>query len=89
MKQGQPINVKLDVTQPVTSTEGNHVFQEGVILRKVSKFLIGAQEDGIIPVPVFFDPLTGKILIEMLPQELREEYSKLQGEEISTNGEEA
>lgn len=86
MKPGQPVNVKLDATEPITSPEGNHVFVEGVLLRKVSKFIIGAQEDGIIPVPCFFDPKTGKILIELLPKELREEYTQLQGE---LNGEKA
>lgn len=80
MKQGQPVNVKLDATTAVVSSDGNHIFQEGIILRKVSKFLIGAQEDGLIPVPVFFDVKTGKICIELLHPELREEYAKLQGE---------
>ena len=39
----QPLNVNVDFkqTQPITSPDGNHVFAEGVILRKVSKFLTG------------------------------------------------
>ncbi len=82
MKPGQPVNVNLKATTAVVNQEGHHVFQEGVVLRKVSRFVIGAQEDGIIPVPVFFDPKTGKILIELLHPELRAEYAKIQGEEF-------
>ena len=71
----QPINLNLDLTssQPVTSPEGNHIFQEGIILRKVSKFLTGTDKDAIVPIPVFYDINTNKIMLEMLPPALREE----------------
>jgi len=74
MKDQVKLNIDLKATQPVTSSEGNSVFAEGVILRKVSKFLAGTSEDGIIPIPVFYDIKSGKILIETLPKELREEF---------------
>lgn len=76
MNQKPQMNVNIDIknTQPITSPEGNHVFQEGVILRKVSRFVTGTQEDGVIPVPVFFDVKTGKVLVELLPKELRAEF---------------
>jgi len=76
MNQKPQMNVNIDIknTQPITSPEGNQVFQEGVILRKVSRFVTGTQEDGIIPVPVFFDVQTGKVLVELLPKELRAEF---------------
>jgi hypothetical protein len=72
----QQLNVNIDIknTRPITSPEGNQVFQEGVILRKVSRFVTGTSEDGIIPVPVFFDVVTGKVLVELLPKELKEEF---------------
>ncbi len=78
-KQPQNLNVNVDIksTQPITSPEGHHVFAEGVILRKVSKFVAGTSEDAIMPIPVFYDVKTGKILVEMLPKELREEYADL------------
>lgn len=82
MKQGQPTNVPLKSTTAIVNEDGNHLFQEGIILRKVSKFIIARDEDGIIPIPVFYDPKTGKILIELLPPELREEYAFLQGDLI-------
>lgn len=76
MNQKPQLNVNIDIknTQPITSPEGNQVFQEGVILRKVSRFVTGTQEDGIIPVPCCFDVVTGKVLVELLPNELRAEF---------------
>ena len=70
--------MKVDITQstPIKSEDGNQVFQEATILRKVSKFLTGTSEDGIIPIPVFIDIKTGKILLKMLPKELRTEYEE-------------
>ena len=71
------LNVNIDIksSTPLISPDGNHVFAEGVIIRKVSKFVAGTSEDAVIPVPVFYDVKSGKILIEMLPKELREEFS--------------
>ena len=78
MNQKPQMNVNIDIknTTPITSPEGNQVFSEGVILRKVSKFVTGTQEDGVIPVPVFYDVVTGKILVELLPKELRAEFEE-------------
>lgn len=78
MNQKPQLNVNIDIknTQPIKSPEGNLVFQEGVILRKVSRFVTGTSEDGIIPVPCFFDVKTGKVLIELLPKELRAEFEE-------------
>jgi len=73
------LNIDIKQTMPITS-EGNHVFQEAVILRKASKFLVGTSEDAVIPIPVFIDVQTGKILTELLPKELREEYEEYNNE---------
>jgi hypothetical protein len=83
MKEQIKLNIDLKNTRPVTLDE-NHVFVEGVILRKVSKFITGTSEDGIVPIPVFYNPTTGKILIETLPKELREEYASYQNESIES-----
>ena len=69
------LNIDIKSTTSITSPEGNKLFAEGVILRKVSKFVAGTSEDAVIPVPVFYDVKTGNILIEMLPKELREEFN--------------
>ena len=68
------LNIDLKSAQTIYSPEGNCVFSEGVILKKISKFVAGTPEDAVIPIPVFYDIQTGNILIEMLPKELREEF---------------
>jgi hypothetical protein len=68
------LNVDLQNTQVVETKEGNVVFQQGVILRRVSKFVVGADEDAVMPIPVFYDPITGKILKDTIPAELRKDY---------------
>lgn len=70
------VNVEIKQTTPIVSEDGNQVFQEAVVLRKVSKFLAGTKEDAVIPVPVFVDMKTGKILTELIPTDLREEYEE-------------
>jgi hypothetical protein len=76
--QQQELNVNIDLknTQPILSSTGGKVFSEGVILRKVSKFVAGTSEDAIMPIPVFYDVVTGEIIQEMLPKELREEFEE-------------
>jgi len=69
--QMPPIDLKN--TTEVKNANGGSVFQQGVILRKVSKFVTGTDEDAILPIPVFFDPITFKILKDSIPRDLREE----------------
>jgi hypothetical protein len=76
--QDLKVNIDLKNTQPVISEDGNHVFTEGFVLRKISKFLTGTSEDGVIPVPCFYDVKTGEILLDTLPKDLREEYAEYQ-----------
>ena len=72
----QQPQIDLKTTTPVKTPSGGVVFQQGLLLRKVSKFITGTNEDGLIPIPVIFDPETGKILIDSVPKELREELSE-------------
>jgi hypothetical protein len=77
MAEQQPqmqMNVDLKNTTSVETPDGGVIFQQGVILRKVSKFVAGTAEDGVMPIPVFFDPKSGKILIDTVPPELRDDY---------------
>lgn len=75
--QNKPqINIDLKSTQPVESSAGNQVFAEGVILRKVSRFVAGTDEDAVMPIPCFYDVKTGEILLDTLPKDLREEYEQ-------------
>jgi hypothetical protein len=68
------LNIDLKSAQTIYSPEGGCVFAEGVILKKISKFVSGTPEDAIVPIPVFYDIENGNILIELLPKELREEF---------------
>ena len=70
---GQP-NVKLEDTTSFETLEGNKIFQQGVLLRKVSKFVAGTDEDAVMPIPVFFCPDSKKLVGLTLPPEIREEY---------------
>jgi hypothetical protein len=76
MQEQMKMNVDIKQTTPIKSEEGNQVFQEAVILRKASKFLVGTSEDALIPIAVFIDVKTNKIVTELLPKELREEYEE-------------
>lgn len=77
-KQDLKLNIDLKNTQPILSPEGNQVFAEGVILRKISRFVAGTDEDAIMPIPVFYDIQTGKVLVDTLPKDLRAEFSNEQ-----------
>lgn len=79
--QDLKLNISLKNTQPLLSADGNQVFAEGVLLRKISRFAAGTEEDAILPIPVFYDIKTGKVLLETVPKELREEIENSQKEE--------
>jgi hypothetical protein len=76
MNQQQPqMNLDLSKTTPINTPSGGKIWQQGIILRKVSKFVTGTSEDAIVPIPVFYDPTDNTILEDTLPRELREEYA--------------
>ena len=77
MEQQPQLNLDLKNTTAVTTEEGGQVFGNGVILRKVSKFVSGTNEDALLPIPVFYDLETKKILVDSIPKELREELKDL------------
>jgi len=74
--QQQP-QIDLGQTTSVETENGGKVFQQGFIVRKVSRFITNTTEDGIMPIPVFYDPETGKILGQGLPPEIRDEYDTI------------
>ena len=78
MKDQQPqMNIDLTNTTAVEGFNGGKLFGQGVIIRKVSKFVVGAEEDMLMPIPVFYDLETKKILPDSLPKEIREEYKDI------------
>jgi hypothetical protein len=76
--QKQPeLNIDFTTTTAVEGFDGGQLFGQAFILRKISKFIIGAQEDALIPIPVFYDLESKKIIKDSLPPELREEYTDI------------
>ena len=75
MQQQQQPQIDLKNTSEVKNFNGGSIFQQGVILRKVSKFVAGTDEDALLPIPVFYDPETNKILTDSVPKDLREEMA--------------
>ena len=69
--QMPPIDLKN--TTEVKNFDGGNIFSQGVILRRVSKFVTGTDEDALLPIPVFYDPSTNKILKDSVPRDLRED----------------
>jgi len=76
MEQPQ-LNFDISATTSVEGPNGERIFTQGFILRKVSKFIIGSNEDSFIPIPVFYEANSGKMIIDSLPPELREEYKDI------------
>lgn len=71
--QQMQMNIDLKNTEKV-EFDGNVLVGEAFVLRKVSKFVTGQSEDGVMPIPVFYDLASGKILKETLPKDLQDEY---------------
>ena len=65
------LNVDITQTTPVTSEEcGGVYFEQGLILRKASKFLTGTGQDGYIPIPVFNCKKCGHVNKAFQPKEI-------------------
>ena len=73
--QQRQMQVDLTTTTAVKNSKGTSVFKSAVILRKISKYVAGTDEDAIMPIPVFIDPYNDKIVADGLPMELREELA--------------
>jgi DNA-directed RNA polymerase subunit RPC12/RpoP len=66
------LNISLDKTAEIVCEEcGHNVFQEGLMLRKASKFLAGTEKDALIPLPVFSCSKCGHVNDEFLPEPLK------------------
>ena len=72
--QQPPIDLKN--TSEVKNFDGGILFKQGVVLRTVSKFVMGTEEDALLPIPVFYDPTSKKILKSSVPKDLREDLSE-------------
>jgi len=74
MNNTPKLNVSLDKTVAILCEEcENQTFTESVILRKVSRFLTGQAQDGLVPIPVFSCTSCGHVNNEFMPAELKKE----------------
>lgn len=63
----------LSDTTGVTCDECGHtIFEEGLIIRRVSQFLTGTSQPGMIPIPVFACKKCKHVNTEFLPRELKD-----------------
>ena len=72
--QQKPVQLKvsIDKTLPlICESCASQAFQEAVMLRKVSKFLTGDAQDGILPIATFVCAKCGHINEDFLPKELK------------------
>lgn len=76
MEKQEGLKLDLQNTQMITDEDGAILFMPAYILRKVSKFITGGQNDEVAPIQVWFNPQTGKILREGLPAWLTEEIDE-------------
>ena len=74
--QQQP-QIDLSKTTSVPNDSGGLLFKQGFVIRKVSRFITNGAEDAVLPIPVFYDEKTGKILKDTLPPDLRGEYDTI------------
>jgi hypothetical protein len=72
MEEQQPqMSLDLSKTTPILTAAGGKIWHQGYLLRKVSKFITGTNEDNVLPIQVFYDPETGKVLKDGLPDEFK------------------
>jgi len=77
MQEQPKMNIDFKNSTSVEGFDGGQLFGQAVVIRKISKFLVGADEDALVPIPVFYDLETKKILVDSIPPELREEYKDI------------
>ena len=74
MQEQPQLNIDFKNTTSVEGFDGGKLFGQAVVIRKVSKFLMGSDEDMLMPIPVFYDLESKKILVDSLPKDIRDEY---------------
>ena len=77
MQEQPQLNIDFKNTTSVEGHDGGKLFGQAVVIRKISKFLVGADEDALVPIPVFYDLESKKILVDSIPPELRDEYKDI------------
>jgi uncharacterized Zn finger protein len=64
------MNVALKDTTPIKCDKcENEVFTEGIMLRKISRFVAGTTQDALMPIPVFACLNCGHVNEDFLPKD--------------------
>ncbi len=64
------MNVSLKDTTPIKCDScENEIFIEGVMLRKVSRFVTGTSQDALMPIPVFTCSKCGGVNADFMPKD--------------------
>ena len=71
------LNIDFKNTTSGEGFNGEKLFGQAFVIRKVSKFVVGGNEDALMPIPVFYDLDSKKILIDSIPKDIREEYEDI------------
>jgi len=70
------VNVKINETTEVKCTScENNTFIQGVMFRKVSRFLTGQPKDGLIPFDIFICAKCGSPNEDFIPDALKNVYT--------------
>jgi uncharacterized Zn finger protein len=64
------MNVALKDTTAIACEEcQSEVFKEGVLLRKISRFVTGTAQDALMPIPVFTCSKCGHVNADFMPKD--------------------
>lgn len=55
---------------------GGQVFDQALLLRKISPLLTGTGQPGLVPITVFVCKKCGKVIEEFLPEEMKGIYKE-------------
>lgn len=85
----QQLNISLDKTTGIKCDKcQNEIFQEGMMLRKASRFLTGTEQDALIPIPIFSCSKCGHVNDEFIPMQLRTDNAEVIEESQTTQPDE-
>jgi uncharacterized Zn finger protein len=71
------MNINLeDTTEIKCENCNNNVFNQGVMLRGISRFITGTAQDGVMPIPVFACSKCGHVNTQFLPKQKPEDESQ-------------
>tara|TARA_R110000737_G_scaffold37012_1_gene56824 strand:- start:68 stop:313 length:246 start_codon:yes stop_codon:yes gene_type:complete len=76
-QQQQGMNIDFKNTTMVKGFDDGLLFGQAFVLRKVSKFVAGTDEDAMLPIPVFYCMDSKKIIGESIPKEIRDDYKDI------------